>query len=126
MNLSSLVPDFLKPAGDPMIRPAELHRLLAEKEFVPQAIVATGVDYFAARFGAEIVKDFDDLGRFVGVGYLLDSLPFTVMHYEGHPDLTATIYLPQEIYEIAKITDIIGQITKAFKLPSESVQWQRR
>lgn len=109
-----------------MIRPAELHRLLAEKEFVPQAIVATGVDYFAAHFGAEIVKDFDDLDRFVGVGYLLDSLPFTVMHYEGHPDGTATIYLPQEISDIEKITEIIRQITTAFKLPHEYVRWQRK
>jgi hypothetical protein len=109
-----------------MIRPAELHRLLAEKEFVPQAIVATDVDYFAARFGAEIVKDSDDLDRFVGVGYLLDSLPFTVMHYQGHPDGTATIYLPQEIGDTNRITEIIRQITAAFKLPDNLVTWQRK
>jgi hypothetical protein len=109
-----------------MIRPAELHRLLAEKDFIPQAIVATDVDYFAARFGAQIVKDYDDLDHFVGVGYLLDSLPFTVMHYQGHPDGTATIYLPQEISDVEKITEIIRQITMAFKVPNEYVQWQRK
>jgi hypothetical protein len=109
-----------------MIRPAELHRLLAEKDFVPQAVVATDVSYFAGRFGAQMVNDSDDLDQFVGVGYLLDSLPFTIMHYRGHPDGTATIYLPQEISDVEKISEIIRQITKAFKLPNDSVQWQRK
>lgn len=109
-----------------MIRPAELHSLLATQEFVPQAIVATDVNYFAARFGAEIVKDSDDLDDFVGVAYLLDSLPFTVMHYRGHPAGTATIYLPQGIGDSNRITDIIRQITSAFKLPDKCVTWQRK
>ena len=109
-----------------MIRPAELHRLLAETDFVPQAVVATDVSYFADRFGAQMVNDSDDLDQFVGVGYLLDSLPFTIMHYRGHPDGIATIYLPQEISDVEKISEIIRQITKAFKLPNDSVQWQRK
>jgi hypothetical protein len=126
MNLSFLVPDFLKRAGDPMIRPAELHSLLAKQEFVPQAIVATDVDYFAERFGATVVQDSDNLDGYIGVGYLLDALPFTVMHYRGHPDGTATIYLPQDISDVDKITAIIGQIASAFDLPNRKVQWQRK
>lgn len=109
-----------------MIRPAELHSLLAQNDFVPQAIVAMDIDYFADRFGAQIVTDLDDLDHFVGVAYLLGSLPFTVMHYAGHPDGTSTIYLPQEISDLGKINEIIRQITAAFKLPDQSVQWQRK
>jgi hypothetical protein len=109
-----------------MIKPYNLHKLLGAKEFVPQAIVGVNVSYFADRFKSELVKEHDDLDEFLGTAFWLDEwLPFTVMHYRGHPPDTSTIYLPFEITDVEKITGIVERIASEFKV-TDKVLWQRK
>lgn len=107
-----------------MIKSEPLHELLARFEFVPQAIVAVPVYELVKRYGGEIEKGTDDFDSYEGSGASLQGMPFTVMHYRGHPEHTSTIYLPFEIQDVKQITAAIGKITSALDIENK-IKWQR-
>ena len=109
-----------------MIKPAYLHEMIHRYEFVPQAIIAEPVYELAKRFGSTVENGYDDLDEYQGAAAWLDSLPFTVMQYKGHPRNTSTIYLPFDIREVDEITKIISRITSELKVPPKLVRWQRK
>jgi hypothetical protein len=103
---------------------APLPALLAEDEFIPQAIVKEPVERFASP--KNIVSDVDDLDRYEGIGFYLGRIPFTIMHYDGHPPNTSTIYLPHRIDDVDKITRLVQQILSHFKVAESDIVWQRK
>jgi hypothetical protein len=109
-----------------MIKPAYLHKMIHEYELVPQAIIAEPVDALAKRVGSKLEKGQDDLDEYQGAAAWLDGLPFAVMHYRGHPENLSTIYLPFDIREVDKITEIISRITAELKVPPSLIKWQRK
>jgi hypothetical protein len=106
------------------VTPAPLPALLAEDEFIPQAIVKEPVERFASP--KNIVSDVDDLDRYEGIGFYLGRIPFTIMHYDGHPPNTSTIYLPHRIDDVDKITRLVQQILSHFKVAESDIVWQRK
>jgi hypothetical protein len=110
-----------------MIKQAPLKEMIYKFEFVPQAIVALPVHEIVQDLGWDVEKGHDDLDEYFGAAALLDGVqPFTVMHYKGHPDYTSTIYLPFDIRDIGKITDLITRIASELKLPTQKITWQRK
>jgi hypothetical protein len=109
-----------------MIKPVPLHTMIDQYEFVPQAIIAETVDELAKRFGSGVEKGHDNLDEYQGAAAWLDELPFTVMHYRGHPKDTSTIYLPLDIVDVGNITDIVSRIASELELSSNSIIWQRK
>jgi hypothetical protein len=109
-----------------MIKPVPLHLMIDQYEFVPQAIIAETVHELAKRFGSDVENGHDDLDAYQGAAAWLDEFPFAVMHYRGHPTDTSTIYLPLDIADVDKITDIVSRIASELKLSSKSITWQRK
>jgi hypothetical protein len=109
-----------------MIKPVPLHLMIDQYEFVPQAIIAETVHELAKRFGSDVENGHDDLDEYQGAAAWLDEFPFAVMHYRGHPTNTSTIYLPFDIGDVDKITDIVSRIASELKLSSKSITWQRK
>lgn len=107
-----------------MIKSLPLKKLLHEIEFVPQAIISEPVVELAKRYGGEIEKGADDFDFYEGSGALIDGTPFAIMHYQGHPKLTSTIYLPFDIQDVKEISKIIFHIASELKLFGK-IQWQR-
>ena len=109
-----------------MIKPDDLHKMLQAKEFVPQAVLAVDVSHFSNWSNSKLVSDHDDFDEFTGSAFWLDNfMPFTVMHYKGHPPNTSTIYLPFDIKDLDQITDIVYRIASEFKVV-DKILWQRK
>lgn len=104
---------------------------LPADDYVPQAIVARSTFDLAAPFGAEIVRDHDDLDLYDGVAFALDDdergavLPFTIRHYRGHPEGTATIYLPQAIRGSDEIASALQRIAEGLHIAPAEFVWRR-
>jgi hypothetical protein len=94
--------------------------------FLPQAIIARSVDRLSHQLRVDFTVGRDEFDDYVGAVFALDgNLPFTIRHYRGHPKDTATLYLPQEIRDVQKITSIIKSIMDGLKLESDALVWQR-
>jgi hypothetical protein len=107
------------------IRPTHLPYLLNSDEFIPQAIVNRPVHAFT-HAPANVVSGADDFDEYTGLGFFAGNVPFAVMHYKGHPARTSTIYLPQSVRDVRKVSYLLRKIFAHFDLPSSSVIWQRR
>jgi len=109
-----------------MIKPFPLSKMVGEHAFVPQALIARPIWDLAKRLGADLETGFDELDKYQGAGAILDnSIPFAVMHYQGHPDDTSTIYLRLELEDVHIIAKIISMIVSELQLPAEAIKWQR-
>jgi hypothetical protein len=109
-----------------MIKPAPLHELIDKYDFVPQAIVDEAVSLLIKRMGGDIESGHDDFDEYQGGAAWLDDTPFAIMHYKGHPDGEATIYLPYGVSNLEGITKIIKRIADELELPPGSFKWQRK
>lgn len=108
------------------IKHTDVRKLVAEVQLVPQAILSEDISELARRAQFELVSSYDDLDEFEGAGFQLANVPFAIMHYRGHPEHTSTLYLPFEIKDVDAITRWIERIVRAMRIPSRSVQWQRK
>jgi hypothetical protein len=117
-----------------MFRPHSLSKLLATVELIPQAMLSGAISELAKKHGWTLEAGNDDLDAFVGVAFILPpsaraktsgDTPFAIMHYNGHPASTATIYLPFEVQNVATITALVAKIATAFDL-KRSLLWQRK
>jgi len=109
-----------------MIKPIPLLEVVSRYHFVPQDVIREGVVELAKRFGLKVWEGEDDLDTYEGAAAVFDGLPFTVMHYRGHPENTSTIYLPFEIKDVEVIAKIISSIAAQLKLSPEVIVWQRK
>ena len=110
-----------------MIKLAHLQDLMHTHHFVPQAIVGESVFSLAKRVGFELEKGEDDLDNYCGAAAILNErVPFAVIHYQGHPEDTSTIYLPLKITNVEEITKLIFEIVGELKLEQKSLLWQRK
>jgi hypothetical protein len=96
-------------------------------EFIPQAILGVPIGHFA-ELGYEITPSRDELDRFEGTTLFSEAvnLPVAVRYYAGYPEGTTTIYLPQDVKDVDRITKIIGSLLEEFKLQPRDVMWERK
>jgi hypothetical protein len=94
--------------------------------FVPQAILNLSPATLARHLSVDFLRGHDDLDDYEGAAFALNGhLPFTVMHYRGHPPGTVTLYLPYDIREVEKITKLVGVILSELGLSNDVLGWQR-
>jgi hypothetical protein len=120
----SVSPKSKKLSQREKIRCAPLPNVLAAGEFVPQAVIKEPVDRFA-RPNARIFSDTDDLDQYKGIGFYVGRVPFTIMHYRGHPPRTSTIYFPHNIKDVEQISTFVQRILTHFNLPKSAILWER-
>jgi len=95
-------------------------------DLIPQAIIRKPVSHFK-REGISFVRDHDALDAFEGAAFLLDGMPFALMHHRGYPNDTTTVCFPRAFGEdIEKITASIRTILSALNLSSDSLVWERK
>ena len=100
---------------------------LGKSDLIPQAIIRKPISYFEKEGRGYFVHDHDALDVFDGVAFLLDGLPFALMHHRGSPADETTVYLTRDsTADIDTLTDSIRHILAALQLPSESLVWQRK
>ena len=108
-----------------MIEIIELGELMARAELVPQAILKGTVDKFVARYG-KLVKDCDALDYFEGAAFRLDrQTPFALMHHAHDKENTTTLYLLDNVSDVAQITSLVSKIVEQLDLPPQAIEWQR-
>jgi hypothetical protein len=97
-------------------------------EFVPQAILRVPVSTLAARLGRPVIHAQDDLDEFDGVNFFSETIqsPVAMRHYAGHPDGTVSLYLPRDVTNIGRITDMIGSLVRDFRVAPQDIIWERQ
>jgi hypothetical protein len=108
-----------------MLKPLSLERAIQEYPFVPQAIIGMDVSKLAGRVGLKVEDGIDDFDNYQGAAAWLDEYVIAIMHYSGHPDNTATVYLPFEVDDVKLIANIVLKVQNEFKLSSKDILWQR-
>lgn len=89
---------------------------------IPHAIIWRPLRYFTIN----IRDGQDDLDKFNGASFVIgNDIRFDLRSYRGHPGLTVTLYLSEEVEDQAKITEIIDIIIKEMFIPHTAVAWRR-
>jgi hypothetical protein len=93
-----------------------------EYDVIPQAIFWRALRYFTVttRNGVDGLDEFKATSFTIG-----NDIRFDLRAYAGHPKLTATLYLPNEISEQAEISRIIKIVIRDMEVPKAAVAWQR-
>lgn len=93
-----------------------------EYDVVPHAIFWRPIDYFTTKFK----NMHDDLDYFKGASFKIgNEYNFDLRTYNGHPQSTVTMYLPESI-EISKTIGIITDLViSGMAVPKISVAWRR-
>ena len=100
--------------------------MVADKEFVPQAILGVPPSALAELRGLDFVKAYDDLDRFDGAAVSVeDKIPVLLKRYDGYPHNTTTLYLPAEITDVDQITSLIRFVLERMWIPVEWITWER-
>ena len=104
----------------------DLHNLLEERQFVPQAIISGDVEDISNRFHLKVEKNTDDFDAYVGTAFDFNGTPVAVMRYAGHPNDEFTVYLPFEIKDEDRVTHMIHEIVAALKISDGDILWERK
>jgi hypothetical protein len=95
-------------------------------DFLPQAVINKPASYFSSSLGFNLVTSHDEFDEFEGGAFILDDrLPFTILHYKGHPVGTTTVYLPPSISDVGEISEIVHNIMRYCHLERNDLLWQR-
>lgn len=93
-----------------------------DHEVVPQAIFWRPLVYFTmlTRSGE------DGLDLYVAASFIIgNDIKFDLRFYQGHPDGTVTLYLPEEVTDSEAISNAIDAVIEAMLLPYDAVAWRR-
>ena len=94
----------------------------ADYDVVPQAILWRPLNYFTASVG----EGEDGLDQFHGASFAIgNEIKFDLRVYRGHPELTVTLYLPDEGLDDKRVNEIINIVIKEMLIPLSAVAWRR-
>jgi hypothetical protein len=91
-------------------------------DVVPQAIFWRPLHYFAVTFreGEDGLDLFRAASFFIG-----NSTRFDLRTYRGHPEFTATLYLPEGLDDQQEISAVTDVVTREMLIPATAVAWRR-
>jgi hypothetical protein len=95
-----------------------------EYEVVPHAIVWRPLRYFTLT----IREGIDDLDHFRAASFAIgNDIKFDLRVYCGHlnPEFTVTLYLPEEVTDRTKISEIIKTVINEMFIPLTAFAWRR-
>jgi hypothetical protein len=113
-------------ASSARLRNLNVAETLEGNELIPQAVVRRDVDKLAEDLHVTVAEGVDDFDSYRGLAFKIDDMPFVVLHYQGHPEGTSTIYLPYDIRSIPVITQRVGRIAKSLGILPRELVWQRK
>jgi hypothetical protein len=97
-----------------------------DADFVPQAVISRSPESLARHLNVDFTRGHDEFDEYLGAAFALHgTLPFSIKHYLGHPDGTVTLYLPPDISDVGKITQLIADILGEMRLDESALEWQR-
>jgi hypothetical protein len=91
-------------------------------DVIPQAIIWRPLRYFTLT-----IRDGEDgLDKFKAASFAIgNDIRFDLRVYRGHPELTVTLYLPEESGEEKRITEIIDIVIREMLIPMAAIAWRR-
>jgi hypothetical protein len=113
-------------ASSARLKKLDVAKTLEDLEFIPQAIVRRDVRKLAKDLHMAVAEGVDDFDSYQGLAFKIGDMPFAVLHYQGHPKGTVTIYLPYDIRSVPVITQKVGTITKSLGILPRELVWQRK
>ncbi len=91
-------------------------------DVTPQAIFWRTLKYFTML----IRKGEDGLDEFQAASFIIgNDIRFDLRTYAGHPEFTATLYLPNDLNDKKEISRVIKIVIKEMAIPKNAVAWQR-
>jgi hypothetical protein len=92
-----------------------------EREMTPQAIFWRPIAYFSAHTRLQE----DNLDEYRYVTYVIGSDVFELRTYNGQPQSTTSLYLPEDAEDQVAILALIDRFLKASMAPRTSIAWKR-
>ena len=95
-----------------------------DEEVIPHAII-----WRSLRYCTLFVRDGqDDLDQYKGASFVIGKdVRFDLLVYKGHihPEVTVTLYLPEEVQDEKQIAETVSIIIKEMEIPVSAVAWRR-
>ena len=103
-------------------------KLLTPDEFgredlVPHAIIQRSVSAFSKSYELEFIRDADDLDGFSVLYLDLGGKKAALIHYDGEPEDTITIYLPRRLTQQGA-DRAVNKILKEYRLHDDAISWR--
>jgi hypothetical protein len=93
-------------------------------DVVPHAII-----WRSLRYCTLVIRDGeDDLDKYTGASFSIgNDIRFDLRVYQGHihPEVTVTLYLPEDVQDEKRISEIVSTVIKEMEIPVSAVAWRR-
>jgi hypothetical protein len=91
---------------------------------VPHAII-----WRPLRYCTLVIRDGeDDLDKFKGASFAIgNDIRFDLRVYQGHihPEVTVTLYLPEDVRDENRVSEIVSLVIKEMEIPVSAIAWRR-
>ena len=104
--------------------PPSVRRLAQQAiyDVTPQAIFWRDIHCFASHPHNEE----DELDIYMVASFVIgNKITFDLRHYEGHPQATATVYLPSVTVAPDEIKEALDQVIEGLRVPQTGIAWRR-
>jgi hypothetical protein len=99
-------------------------KYVSDFEVVPQAII-----WRPLRYCTLVIREGeDDLDKFEGTSFTIgNDIRFDLRVYQGHihPEVTVTLYLPEDVRDEKRVSEIVSLIIKEMAIPVSAIAWRR-
>ena len=93
-------------------------------DVVPQAIIWRSLRYCTLF----IREGQDDLDKYKGASFAIgNDIRFDLRVYQGHihADVTVTLYIPEDVRDEKRVSEIVSTIIKEMAIPVSAIAWRR-
>jgi hypothetical protein len=93
-------------------------------DVVPQAII-----WRSLRYCTLVIREgLDDLDKYKGASFAIgNEITFDLRVYQGHihADVTVTLYLPEDVRDEKRVSEIVSYVIEEMAIPISAIAWRR-
>jgi hypothetical protein len=93
-------------------------------DVAPQAII-----WRSLRYCTHVIREGqDDLDKYTGASFAIgNDITFDLRVYQGHihADVTVTLYLPEDLQDENRVSDIVARVITEMAIPVSAIAWRR-
>jgi hypothetical protein len=93
-------------------------------DVAPQAII-----WRSLRYCTLVIRDGqDDLDKYTGASFAIgNDITFDLRVYQGHihADITVTLYLPEDVQDETRVSEIVSRVITEMAIPVSAIAWRR-
>lgn len=93
-------------------------------DVVPQAII-----WRSLRYCTLVIREgHDDLDKYKGASFAIgNDITFDLRVYQGHihADVTVTLYLPENVRDEKRVSEIVSRVINEMAIPVSAIAWRR-